>query len=1098
MGRISSSALSVLLAASLCPVSAWADDASELEERAQGSGSELATSIGSSSGEGAENDASASAAVADDFQGDASDKPAEQANAAEGSESVEQPLASETTSRARATAADVSAGDVIILENQGSGRVVEIAAGSSASGANAQQYADNNTPAQRYRVEDAGDGLFYLVNVASGKALDVAAGNASAGANVQQYDRNGTPAQKWALLSADGGTYAVSALSADPFQLEGSLVLDVESASASNGANVQLYTYNGTAAQRYNVRAIGRTVADGLYEIGSSVAAGKTLDIAAGSLGDGANAQIYASNGSAAQRYRLAYDAATGYYRIEVVASGKVLDVAGASMDDGANVQQYTANGSSAQMWSVEKRTGGTYAFRSGCSGKLLDVAAGGIADGTNVQQYAGNGTAAQSWSLTAVGQRTVADGLYEFSSALSSALVLDVAAASSDDGANVQLWTSNGTMAQKFEIAFDEGTGYYRVSNANSGKMLDVAAGAASNGANVQQYASNGTMAQFWSVEASGSGYVLRSARSGLVLDVSSGQASAGANVQTWTANGTAAQWWTLVETRLIDDGVYEIRSALGTTLDAAGGGGAPGTNVQAYAANGTLAQKYQVSYAGDGCYTLECVKSGLVLDVDSGVGPNVQLYTANGSDAQLWRPVALGGGAVAFVNKATGKALDIAAANASSGANVQVYTQNGSNAQKWVLTSTDSFTEGLYTVSSALDAGMVLDIANGSISNGAGLQLYEANGTAAQKFRVESVGDDLYRIVCLGSGKSLDVRDSAIDATTGAGAVQQWESWDTAAQLWRFEYAGDGQFIVHSALGGGSSCLDVSAGQAANGTSVGVRAGNGTAAQRFTFSETGSISSVSYSITLDEMVEYQREGNPYLGGVSDAALRAALEPSTNGTDLYQFVDLRVYSGLTGGQLNGYIARNGSDGVLSGMGDAFVAAAKEYGLNEAYLVAHTCLESGWGKSDLAVGTYYDGEGYYYTGTDGNTYWASLPGYPAGTYYNLFGIGAYDSDPDRYGVEMAIRNGWSSVGEAIRGAASWISANYVYRSSYQQVTLYDMKWDVAESAATHAYGWHQYATDVRWARNIASLVASCYSSAGVASPSLSYLIPSYA
>ena len=183
---------------------------------------------------------------------------------------------------------------------------------------------------------------------------------------------------------------------------------------------------------------------------------------------------------------------------------------------------------------------------------------------------------------------------------------------------------------------------------------------------------------------------------------------------------------------------------------------------------------------------------------------------------------------------------------------------------------------------------------------------------------------------------------------------------------------------------------------------------------------------------------------------------------------------------------------------MLSGKGSVFASAAKSAGLNEAYLVAHTCLESGWGKSRLARGEYYNGEGYWYTGKDGNRYWAALPGYPAGTYYNLFGIGAYDSDPHKFGVEASIKNGWNSVDSAIYGAAEWIARNYVYAVSYAQPTLYDMKWDVARSNATKKYGWHQYATDVQWAKKIGRLIGSCYSTAGVSSPDVRYLVPQYA
>ena len=63
----------------------------------------------------------------------------------------------------------------------------------------------------------------------------------------------------------------------------------------------------------------------------------------------------------------------------------------------------------------------------------------------------------------------------------------------------------------------------------------------------------------------------------------------------------------------------------------------------------------------------------------------------------------------------------------------------------------------------------------------------------------------------------------------------------------------------------------------------------------------------------------------------------------------------------------------------MKGMGAAFIEAAKEYNVSEVYLVAHACLESGNGTSQLATGVEVNGT----------------------TVYNLFGIGAYDANPCR-------------------------------------------------------------------------------------------------
>ena len=122
----------------------------------------------------------------------------------------------------------------------------------------------------------------------------------------------------------------------------------------------------------------------------------------------------------------------------------------------------------------------------------------------------------------------------------------------------------------------------------------------------------------------------------------------------------------------------------------------------------------------------------------------------------------------------------------------------------------------------------------------------------------------------------------------------------------------------------------------------------------------------------------------------------------------------------VSAAQLDAYIAStaNGRTGTLAGNGEAFVNAARRYGVNEVYLLAHAILESGWGTSTLAKGYVYDGK----TLVDGKTW-------PKGTYYNFYGIGAYDSSPLSGGRALAIKNGWDTPEKAIHGAARWIATN---------------------------------------------------------------------
>lgn len=161
---------------------------------------------------------------------------------------------------------------------------------------------------------------------------------------------------------------------------------------------------------------------------------------------------------------------------------------------------------------------------------------------------------------------------------------------------------------------------------------------------------------------------------------------------------------------------------------------------------------------------------------------------------------------------------------------------------------------------------------------------------------------------------------------------------------------------------------------------------------------------------------------------------------------DMYQFMILSGQAGATSGQMNSELA---GKGILEGKGKEFIEASKKYNVNELYLLAHALLETGNGSSRLAKGIKVDT-------VDGKAVEPKVV-------YNMYGIGAYDRNPERLGSEMAYKQRWFSVDTAIIEGAHWISRNYI-NSSYKQDTLYKMKYNPAIPSD------HQYATDIEWAQ----------------------------
>ena len=113
----------------------------------------------------------------------------------------------------------------------------------------------------------------------------------------------------------------------------------------------------------------------------------------------------------------------------------------------------------------------------------------------------------------------------------------VDVAGASSANGAAVQLYDCNGTTAQQWTVGTD---GTVRA----LGKCMDVTAAATANGSKVQLYDCNGTGAQSWQHQSNGE---LVNAGSGKCLDATGPSSANGTRLQIWTCAGTANQQWTV-----------------------------------------------------------------------------------------------------------------------------------------------------------------------------------------------------------------------------------------------------------------------------------------------------------------------------------------------------------------------------------------------------------------------------------------------------------------------------------------------------------------------------------------------------------------------
>ena len=431
---------------------------------------------------------------------------------------------------------------------------LDVAGASTSNGAAVQLYHSNGTAAQKFTAIENDDNTWTFKNYRSSLVLDAAGGGKADRTIIQQYQSNGTDAQKWKLQENDDGTVTFIAKASGK-------ALDVAGGHMADHTYVWLWHANGTKAQKYYMHRVTGTVElenNGIYKITSALSTDKTISIADGSTGNGANVQLNTYHGDASQQF-ITKENSDGTWTFINYKSGLAFDAQYGQTKSGTNIWQYTPNGTDAQKWILQDNGDGTGTFINARSGLAFDLLGGLANENQNVWLYNSNGTIAQKFNYEKVGTTpsSTADledgGVYTIKSAKDQNYGLDIAGASENDSANVQIYTLNGTPAQQFKAQKnDDGT--WTFMNVNSGKVLDISGGNFNSGANVQQYASNGSAAQKWYAVANNDGSVtLRGSRSNVALDISGGQIKNDANVQIWSANDSDAQKFIFEKVRTI-----------------------------------------------------------------------------------------------------------------------------------------------------------------------------------------------------------------------------------------------------------------------------------------------------------------------------------------------------------------------------------------------------------------------------------------------------------------------------------------------------------------------------------------------------------------
>ncbi len=144
---------------------------------------------------------------------------------------------------------------------------------------------------------EVAEGLYRIKNVNSGKYLTVANGEDSAGANVVQYEADGAAGYNmWRIEAVGDGYYEISS----GFDLEGALLLDIDSGRQDDRTNIGIYSRSGGDGQRFK---FVKDESGNIVILTKSSGDRSAVEIDSGKNDNGANVQQYSRNGERCQSW---------------------------------------------------------------------------------------------------------------------------------------------------------------------------------------------------------------------------------------------------------------------------------------------------------------------------------------------------------------------------------------------------------------------------------------------------------------------------------------------------------------------------------------------------------------------------------------------------------------------------------------------------------------------------------------------------------------------------------------------------------------------------------------------------------------------------
>ena len=200
-------------------------------------------------------------------------------------------------------------------------------------------------------------------------------------------------------------------------------------------------------------------------------------------------------------------------------------------------------------------------------------------------------------------------------------------------------------------------------------------------------------------------------------------------------------------------------------------------------------------------------------------------------GNTAYPPSPVYIPNGTYTISGVGSGKNLDVIGGSSNDGTGLNLYDNNGSGAQKWAITRDN---EGFYTIINT-SSGKYLDAQGGSTKPGTKIDIWTGNGSCAQKW-VAQMTSSGYVFLNSCSGLALDVLGGG---TSNSTPIQLYMRNSSAAQSWNLTsldqpVVANGLYSVLTTAG---TAIDVPGGSIIRGTALQIYSNNGSGSQIWQF---------------------------------------------------------------------------------------------------------------------------------------------------------------------------------------------------------------------------------------------------------------------